>query len=139
MSIASLGSSINDLHLRVDLSNVSFGSSDTSFSSDPSVSKYISSLATTSMQANVCSQKKFLESIWRLAELPWPSQCEFVKDFLVRVEHNDQSLYSVSQENFLNLILSFIEGAIHQGDIDAQRTVLKLFLASLKKRRYALF
>ncbi|KAK4791529.1 hypothetical protein SAY86_031942 [Trapa natans] len=49
----------------------------------------------------------------------------------------DQWLDSVSPENFLCAISSFLEEAIHQGNTDAQRTVLQLFLTYLKKSRYA--
>ncbi|XP_031386837.1 uncharacterized protein LOC116200201 isoform X2 [Punica granatum] len=128
MSIASIGDSVNDLHIHMDLSNVSFGSLDTSFNSDSSLPKIT--------RTNENSKKKSLDSIWRLSELPWLSQCELVEDFRRRVEHNGQALYTASPENFLSPISKFVGEAIHHRDIKAQRNAAQLLLAYMKKSRY---
>lgn len=139
MSIASLGSSINDLHFHVDLSNLSLGSLDMSFGSDPSLPKITSGSSRMSLRGNENSRKNSWESILRLSELPWQSQCDLVEDFRCRVERDGQALHLAPPENFLSLISRFLGEAIHRGDIKAQRTGSQLLLAYLKKSRSLLF
>ncbi|KAK4754084.1 hypothetical protein SAY87_002188 [Trapa incisa] len=134
-SIDSLGSSISDLHLQVDLSSLSLGSLDTSFGSDASLSKLTSGLLRMPMLVNENSRRKSLESILRMSELPWKSQCDLVEDFRRRVEIDSQAFHLATLENFVSPIVRFLGQAIDQGDVKAQMTGSHLLLTYLKKSR----
>ncbi|KAK4760843.1 hypothetical protein SAY87_005736 [Trapa incisa] len=134
-SIASLGSSISDLHFQVDLSNLSWGSLDMSFGSHASLPKTTNGLSRLSMPSNENSRRKSLESILSMSEIPWKSQCDLVEDFRCIVESDSQAFHLAPLEDFVSPILRFLGEAIHQGDVKAQRTGSQLLLIYLKKSR----
>lgn len=128
-SIASLGSSINDLGLGIDLSSISIGSLDTSYSSDTSVGK------AAAQNHNRLSNKETLQILSKLTELQWKSQCEVIEDVSCSLEGNYLDFHSVSSMNFLEPLIRFLGEAQSQGDVNAQETVSQLLLAYLKRSR----
>ncbi|KAI4330355.1 hypothetical protein MLD38_028652 [Melastoma candidum] len=129
-SIASLGSSINDLALGIDISSVSIGSLDTGYSSDTSVQK-------------VASESRFrfsnedtLRILPNLTEMPWKSQCKVIEDVRSGLEGNYLDLHSVSMRKFLKPLIRFLGEAQSQGDVDALKTVSQLLLSYMKRIRY---
>ncbi|KAJ6353221.1 hypothetical protein OIU76_002271 [Salix suchowensis] len=84
-SVTSLSNSMNDLHLPLDISNASFGSLDSSYSSDASRSKVANGsnliLAKDNDYSYECHSytnmnQKDLKFMSGLAKLPWDSQCK---------------------------------------------------------------
>ncbi|KAA8531890.1 hypothetical protein F0562_006393 [Nyssa sinensis] len=143
-SIASLSSSMNDLYLPIDFSNVSLGSLDTSYSSEFSHAKIADGSNLTSMQtnddchkfeycANTCESN--VELLSKLDALPWDSQCKVVEGFKIHLKHDGQACYSLSSENFVEPVIRFLKDARDLLDIKAQRTGCQLLLALLNKCR----
>ncbi|KAG6766799.1 hypothetical protein POTOM_027973 [Populus tomentosa] len=139
-SIASLGSSMSDLHLPLDISNISLGSMDGSYSSESARSK--SNLMPIQNNddsyrhhsyVNINQQDlKFLSG---LAELPWESQCKMVEDVKSCLQCNDQLCHSLSSENFVEPLFRFLRDAHDQQDIGAQRFGYQLLLSFASKNR----
>ncbi|XP_016651848.1 PREDICTED: U-box domain-containing protein 5-like isoform X1 [Prunus mume] len=140
-SIASLGSSMNDIHLQMDLSNVSFGSLDTSYNSDSSRTKIESGLSLVQEYddslkygyAKNCETD--LEFLSKLGELPWESQCKVVKDVKSHLKCNPQASYSMSSKNFVNPLIKFLRDAHDLDDVKAQRDGFKLMFNFVSKNR----
>uniref|UniRef100_A0A5B6ZAN0 RING-type E3 ubiquitin transferase n=1 Tax=Davidia involucrata TaxID=16924 RepID=A0A5B6ZAN0_DAVIN len=143
-SIASLSSSMIDLHLPIDFSNVSLGSLDISYSSDSSRVKITDGSNLTSTQINDDSHKFEsyantreinVEILSKLDALPWDSQCKVVEDFKINLKNDDQARCSLSSENFVEPLTRFLKDAHDLHDIKAQRTGSQLLLALLNKCR----
>ncbi|XP_061972725.1 U-box domain-containing protein 5-like isoform X3 [Populus nigra] len=143
-SIASLSSSMNDLNLPLDISNVSLGSLDASYSSDASRSKVANGSNLILVQDNDYSyechsytnmNQQDLKFLSGLAELPWDSQCKMVEDVKGCLQCNDQVCPSLSSENFVEPLFGFLRDAREQQDIGAQRVGFHLLLSFVSKNR----
>lgn len=145
-SIASLGSSLNDLRLQVDFSNVSLGSLESSNNSESPLQRFANAFNPGTLQTKDLKQEhsyrsfdedeEYFDIFSKLTELPWQSQCKVVEDFKSNLESNHRSLHSGSTENFLEPLLRFLGESRDLGDVKAQKTALQLLLTYLKKSRY---
>lgn len=122
-SIASLTSSMNDLNLPLDYSNVSLGSS---YTSDPSSTK-ISNDIRVSHEIDRVFLSKF-------STLPWDSQCNAVEDVKKLLTHNDQSWSGIPSGKFVQVILRFLKDAHELHDMEAQMTGCLLLFEVVQKR-----
>lgn len=136
-SIRSFGSSMNSLHLPVDLSSMSLGSLDYSHNSDSSHVKKSNDLNLTSKKAddnsrsqqlNVHLHETDLIILSKFHELEWDSQCEVIKDLKDRLKCNCQDACSVSSGNFVELLNKFLRSAYEHQDVKALRTGTQLLL-----------
>ncbi|XP_021605338.1 U-box domain-containing protein 5 isoform X2 [Manihot esculenta] len=146
-SIASLGSSMNDLHLPLDVSNISLGSLDASYSSDSSRTRFAdgSSFTLTQktddchrFQSHACIHETDSEFLMRLSELNWDFQCKMVEDVKNHLQSNLQSYQSMSSENFVDPLIQFLKDACGQCDARAQRAGCQLLLVFVSKNRSGL-
>lgn len=143
-SISSNASSMRDLNLQIDISNLSIRSLDSSYSSDfsnPKVKRGFSSLRGPSkvdsrtflFYQSVCDIRRQVLS--NVNDLPWESQCgaiQDVKDYLI--EYNPSCAF-VSSENFVEPLVQFLKDALDKQDVEAQKAGIQLFLAFLKASR----
>ncbi|PON67644.1 Beta-catenin [Parasponia andersonii] len=141
-SIASFGSSMNDLHLQMDFSNISLGSIDASFSSDSLHTKTAngSSSAQTddgSESFQSCSNvsETDLEFLSSLGELSWESRCKVVGDVKNYLKCNDKAYHSLSPENFVEPLITFLTDARDSDDVNVQRDGFQLLLTFVSKNR----
>ncbi|KAK9902917.1 hypothetical protein M0R45_001430 [Rubus argutus] len=140
-SIASLGSSMNDLRLQMDLSTMSFGSLDTSFNSDASRTKTKDGLSLSQIDddslkyqyAKNCETD--LEFPSNISELKWDSQCQVVEDVTNYLKCHDQASYSMSSKNFVEPLIKFLRDAHDRDDVKAQRDGFKLLSTFVSKNR----
>ncbi|POO02509.1 Coatomer beta subunit [Trema orientale] len=141
-SIASFGSSMNDLRLQMDFSNISLGSIDASFSSDSSRTKTTNGLS--SVQTDDGSERfqscpniseTDLEFLSNLGELSWESRCKVVDDVNNHLKCNDKAYHSPSPENFVKPLIAFLTDARDSKDVNAQRDGFQLLLAFVSKNR----
>ncbi|KAG6773922.1 hypothetical protein POTOM_021266 [Populus tomentosa] len=143
-SIASLSSSMDDLNLPLDISNISLGSLDASYSSDASQSKVANGSNLILVRENDYSyechsymnmNQQDLKFLSGLAELSWDSQCKMVEDVKGCLLCNDQVCPSLSSENFAEPLFRFLRDAREQQDIGAQRVGFQLLLSFVSKNR----
>ncbi|XWS42070.1 hypothetical protein CRYUN_Cryun17cG0137400 [Craigia yunnanensis] len=143
-SIASFGSSINDLRFPVDLSNISLGSLDTSYTSDGSYNKIADGLSLireqtsddlSRYQSPSNASRMYLESLSSLAELDWESKCKMVEDMKTHLKCDDLACLSMSSKNFFEPLINFLSSAHDLHDIRAQRAGLQLLFTFLSKKR----
>lgn len=145
-SIASFGSSMNDLRLPMDISNMSLGSLDTSYSSDISRSRTAEGLNLISMQtkqAHKCQSYGSVheidfESLSKLNVLQWESQCELVENVKKQLDYNEEACQFLSSENFVEPLVSFLKDAHDVQDIKAQKAGSQLLLAFMSRNRNAI-
>ncbi|XP_025013547.1 U-box domain-containing protein 5 isoform X2 [Ricinus communis] len=142
-SIASLGNSMNDIHLPLDISNMSLGSLDASYSSD-SRNKVAdgSSLMLIRetddchrFQSNACVHETDSGNLTRLSELQWDSQSKMVEYVKKYLQYNDQAYHSLSFENFVGPLIRYLRDAHDQHDVKAQKAGSELLLAFVSKNR----
>ncbi|KAG7994067.1 hypothetical protein I3843_01G037400 [Carya illinoinensis] len=148
-SIVSFGSSMNNLHLPVDLSNVSVGSLDSSYALDSSQSYALDSSQSYALDSShTMSTKEEQKSnsyakiheidtkyLSKLAELQWESQCKVVEDVKNQLNESDQACHSMSSDNFVRPLARFLRDALHLHDVKAQRTGSQLLSAFVRKNR----
>lgn len=141
-SIASLGSLMNDLRLPMDFSNISLGSLDASFSSDCSGTKGDIGLSfvqtdnsSDKFQSNADIAETDLEFLSKLGELSWEPRCKVVEDVKSHLNCDDKACYSLSSENFVEPLITFIRDARASNDIKAQRDGFQLLLTFVTKNR----
>ncbi|XP_038718738.1 U-box domain-containing protein 5 isoform X2 [Tripterygium wilfordii] len=138
-SIASFGNSMNDLRLPLDISNVSLGSLDTSYSPHSLHAKVADASNTTLAMGNVESHRRHsLDEtgfLLTLSELNWESQNKMVENIKSYLQHSDQTCYSLSSENFVEPLIKFLREAHSLHDLEAQRTGYQLLLAFVSKNR----
>ncbi|XP_059623642.1 U-box domain-containing protein 5-like isoform X2 [Cornus florida] len=143
-SIASLSSSMNDIRLPMDFSNVSLGSSDTSYNSDSSRVRITNGFNLISEQtkddshsiqsyANTC--ETIMEFLSKLDALSWESQCKAVEDVRHYLNHDDQACHLLLLENSVKPLIRFLKDAHDLHDVKAQRTGSQLLLAFVNKCR----
>ncbi|KAE8707733.1 hypothetical protein F3Y22_tig00110377pilonHSYRG00299 [Hibiscus syriacus] len=143
-SIASFGSSINDMRFPLDISNISIGSLDTSYNSDGSRNKVADGLRLIRKQtsddlsqyqnpSNAC--KMDVESLFSLSELDWESQYEIVEDMKNHLKCDDLACMPMSSKNFIEPLIKFLSLARDMLDIRAQKAGFQLLLTFLSKTR----
>lgn len=143
-SIASLGSSMNDLHLPLDISNISLGSLDASYSSDSSRTRFSDgSNAILASKNDDCHRFQSYPSIretdseflTRVSELNWDAQCKMIEDVKSHLQNNLQSCHSVSSDNFVDPLIRFLKDACNRHDARAQKAGSQLLLVFVSKSR----
>ncbi|XVE82607.1 hypothetical protein DITRI_Ditri16bG0019100 [Diplodiscus trichospermus] len=143
-SIASFGNSMNDLHFPVDISNISLGSLDTSYTLDGSRNKVADGLSLKPEQTSDDlwrhqtfseASKPDLESLSSLDELDWESQYKMVEDMENHLKCNDLDCLSMSSKNFIEPLIKFLSSAHDLHDIRAERAGFQLLLTFLSKNR----
>lgn len=136
-SIKSLGSYFNDLNLPMDLTNMSLGSLDNSFSSDVSQVKTNHDLNLMMTKSNENSQPHKhtvhaeihdtdLMLLPQLHDLQWDSQCKIIEDLKDHMKSNSQATLSVSAENLVEPVVRFLSNANDQQDVKALRAGTQL-------------
>ncbi|XVF62046.1 hypothetical protein PTKIN_Ptkin08bG0185700 [Pterospermum kingtungense] len=143
-SIASFGSSMNDIRFPVDISSISLGSLDTSYTSDASRNKLADGLNLIPEQTtdDLCqyqspsnASRTDLESISSLAELDWESKCKMVEDMKTHLKCDDLACLSMSSKNFIEPLINFLSSAHDSHDTRAVRSGLQLLWTFLSKNR----
>lgn len=139
-SIASFGSSMNDLCLPIDLSSISLGAIDTSYNSDSSRTRAVDGLSLVQSDSDKCQSdvnmcKPDLEFLSKLGKLPWESRCQVVNDVKNKLKYNDQDCISLSSENFVEPLIIFLKEARDLEDIKSQRSGFQLLLTFVSKNR----
>uniref|UniRef100_A0A2P2LBK4 RING-type E3 ubiquitin transferase n=1 Tax=Rhizophora mucronata TaxID=61149 RepID=A0A2P2LBK4_RHIMU len=143
-SVASIGISMNDLHLPLDISNVSLGSSNGSYCSDSPRTKIAERSNLMFMQRNndyggfpscANTNKTCLDFLSRLAKLGWESKCKAVEDVKSHLEDNVHLFHHISYENFVEPLIRFLRDAKYQHDARAQRAGSQLLLAFVSRKR----
>ncbi|KAJ7953016.1 RING-type E3 ubiquitin transferase [Quillaja saponaria] len=141
-SIASFGSPMNDLHLQVDLSTMSFGSLDTSYGSESSQAKTADGLNLMLMRTSDNSHAAMHDADWvllsKLPDLQWDSQCQVIEDVKNCLKGNDQAYHFVSSDNFVDPLIKFLMDANDLHDVKAQRAGAKLLLEFVSNCRNGL-
>ncbi|KAG4987932.1 hypothetical protein JHK85_030915 [Glycine max] len=136
-SISSLGSYFNDFTAPVDLSSMSIGPLDTSFSLDASHGKSTrgSNLMQTKSRDNSHKHQAHTEIhdtdlmlLPQLCDLQWDSQCKVIQDLKDNLKSNSQAFVSVSAENFIEPLVRFLSNAYDLRDIKALRAGTQLLL-----------
>uniref|UniRef100_A0A7N2M0S1 U-box domain-containing protein n=1 Tax=Quercus lobata TaxID=97700 RepID=A0A7N2M0S1_QUELO len=143
VSSVSTGRSMDDIQLRLDLSNFSSGSLVTSFISDSPCTKIADCLSLTSMQTKdvhkfpSCAKinETDLKFLSELAELEWESQCEVVEDVKRHLNYTEENYYSLSYENFVEPLVRFMKDAFDRHDMIAQKAGCLLLFAFVSKVR----
>ncbi|XVF59639.1 hypothetical protein PTKIN_Ptkin07bG0292000 [Pterospermum kingtungense] len=143
-SIASFGSSMIDLRFPVDISSMSLGSLDTSYTSDGSCNKIADGSSLIPRQTSddlwqyqslSKASKMDFESLSSLGELDWESQCKMVEDTKSQLKRDDLDFLSMSSKNFIEPLIKFLSSAHDFHDIRAQRAGFQLLLTFLSKNR----
>ncbi|XP_041026907.1 U-box domain-containing protein 5-like [Juglans microcarpa x Juglans regia] len=142
-SIASFGSSMNDLHFPIDLSDVSLGSIETTYTLDSSHAKTADGLNVNSMwtkgelkcQSNAGIHETDLECLSKLAELEWESQCKAIEDVKKHLNDSEEAFLFVSYDDFAEPIIRFLKDAHDRHDVKAQKAGCQLLLAYVSKNR----
>ncbi|CAK7346355.1 unnamed protein product [Dovyalis caffra] len=141
-SIASFGSSMNDLHLGV--SSVSLRSSDTNYGSHlidddgntgPSarLPETKEEVCTSHSPTNGC--RAGLACLAKLASLPWKSHCKTVQDVKEELNKNEQVCDSMSSDIYMKSLLKVLKNAHDLCDVRAQKESAELILAILSEDR----
>ncbi|XP_021718024.1 U-box domain-containing protein 5-like [Chenopodium quinoa] len=142
-SIRSTASSMKDIYLQIDMSNLSLGSLDSSYSS-MSHAKLEHSFGSIKKSIDVEFQKfEFYSSIndirkrflSNVRELPWESQCTAIQDVNTYLIDYNPSCAFVSSENFLDPLVLFLEDALVKCDNEAQKAGIKVLSTYLQAKR----
>uniref|UniRef100_A0A6N2LDM8 RING-type E3 ubiquitin transferase n=1 Tax=Salix viminalis TaxID=40686 RepID=A0A6N2LDM8_SALVM len=142
-SVASFGSSMNDLHY-LQLSNVSLQSSDaicgSHFTGDDGVIRLSARLPP--MKEEICTRHSCtncssigLASISNLASLPWKSQCKAVQDIKEGLDINKQACDCMFSDISMNSLIGFLKVARDSSDVIAQKDSADVILAILSEDR----
>ncbi|XP_039033928.1 U-box domain-containing protein 5-like [Hibiscus syriacus] len=143
-SISSLGSSINDLRFPLDISNISLGSLDTSYTSDGSRNRIEdgSSLMPEKTSDDLRLYRSLtqtaetnLECLSGLAELDRESQYKMIEDIKNHLKCDDLDCLHFSSKNFIEPLIRFLSSANDLHDIRAQRAGFQLLSTFLSKNR----
>ncbi|KAJ4964047.1 hypothetical protein NE237_023986 [Protea cynaroides] len=144
-SIASFGSSMNDVPIHIDVSSISLDSSDASYASDSSHVKIVDALSMVPPRMNSGShgyQSSVNSNHWitsgilaKLAELPWESQCKLVEDVKNDLKEDDQACLFLLSDSSVPSLIRFMEDACSLSDVKAQRDGVQVLLALVSKCR----
>ncbi|XP_019182567.1 PREDICTED: U-box domain-containing protein 5 [Ipomoea nil] len=132
VSIASLGSSMNDLRLPIDFSNLSLGSSDSSY---PKITSHSNNANGNSRKSRISGSmnEMDMESLYSLESLSWESQCDLVEKVRSSLQHSNRAPKQTSSENYVQPLMRFLNGAHDLQDENAQILGCQLLLTFLKK------
>lgn len=125
-SICSNASSMRDIHLQIDISNLSLGSLDSSYSlgfSNPKGKKFRFYRSIGEIKRRV---------LFNISDVPWESQYRAVQDVKDYLINYDSSCTFVSSENFMEPLVQFLKNAFDKQDVEAQEAGTQLFLTFLK-------
>ncbi|XP_015066644.1 U-box domain-containing protein 5-like isoform X2 [Solanum pennellii] len=128
-SIASLSSSMMDLSINIDFSNLSMGTSDASFASHPSHSKISNDFHKGQSRESIHEME--LERLTRLSSLSWESQCNLVGNIRNMLTQNGEASNWMSSDNFIQKLFRFLKDAHKCDDQDAQLLGCQSLLAVL--------
>ncbi|KAK4490606.1 hypothetical protein RD792_001293 [Penstemon davidsonii] len=117
-SIASLSSSMNDLNLPLDFSNVSLGSSKGLYPDD----------SHTKCELD-------LEFLSKYSSLPWDSRCNAVEDMKRLLEQKDELWSMMPSGKLVQLLIIFLKDACEIHDVEAQMTGCVILLEFVQKHR----
>ncbi|XP_048227432.1 U-box domain-containing protein 5 isoform X3 [Ricinus communis] len=143
-SIASIGSSMNDLHLQV--SNISLSSSDTNFGADL-LDDYNNADSGGLPQKNAgsCTSRSSIKdisigftSLSKLDSLPWESQSKAVHDIKEQLNENEKAYDCMFDNSFIKPLINFLLGAYDSNDVQAQNDAAEVLLSILSKSRIEL-
>ncbi|KAJ4964966.1 hypothetical protein NE237_016815 [Protea cynaroides] len=142
-SIASFGSSLNDVPIQIDLSSISIDSWDASCGSDSAHVKIVDAPSVVPFRMNSDSlgcQSSANSNHWmrpgflsKLAELPWESQCKAVEAVKNHLKEDDQACHSLFSDSSLQLLIRFMENAYSLSDVKALRDGAQVLLALVNK------
>ncbi|KAM7520188.1 hypothetical protein LguiB_019150 [Lonicera macranthoides] len=121
-SVASLSSSMNDLCIPVDLSNVSLGSLD-------------SSRGKITDEDFHRTRSNSMEILQKLDGLPWESQCKVIEDLNIFLKRDEEDCRVMTSENFVEPLFRFLNNAVDLCDVKAQRSGCGLLLVFVSKCR----
>lgn len=140
-STASFGSSINDLRFPVDISNISLGSLDASYTSSKKNGDGLS-LVPEQNSDDLCGyqspsniSKMDLESLSSLLELDWEAQYKIVEDMKNHLDCDELACFSMSSKNFIEPLIKFLSTGHDLHDVRAQRAGFQLLSTFLRKNR----
>lgn len=143
-SIASLSSSMNDLPLPIDFSNLSIGSSDARFCSYSSYEKIDIGIHTKTVdtedihrvQSNGNPHEKDMQILFELDSLPWKLRCNVIQDMKISENHGHQTCDSMSCQNLVRTVLKILKYALDIYDVEAQKKGCLLLSSFLNDCRY---
>ncbi|XP_010548323.1 PREDICTED: U-box domain-containing protein 5 isoform X2 [Tarenaya hassleriana] len=140
ISIASFGSSMYNLRLPSDISSISIGGSDASFSGEtPPISKISKGSAFTGHMGSSHSEVEIeIDPLCGLDDLAWEAQRKVVKDVRNRLEHNSRAFPAMSPPKFLKPLVSYLKNANNIHCVEDIRAGLDLLLTFLTKNRKAI-
>ncbi|OIS98411.1 u-box domain-containing protein 5 [Nicotiana attenuata] len=125
-SITSLSSSVNDLRLPIEFSNLSCGSPDAglvSVAKTPNDFDVVSGESNDSIhkiQSGVSIQDMDLNHLTGFSSFSWESQCILVGNISNFFKHNDQACSWMSSEDFVLTMVRFLNDARDFNDLNAQ-------------------
>lgn len=139
-SISSLSSSINNLLLPIDFSNLSHGSSD---AGHVSYAKRLNNFYRISEESNGSShsvqfQDMDMNPLTRLSSLSWGSQCILVGKICNIFKYNDQTCSWMSSEDLVPAIIRFLKDAHDLNDLNSQILGCQSLSTVLQKCRSSL-
>ncbi|KAJ9166077.1 hypothetical protein P3X46_020875 [Hevea brasiliensis] len=145
-SIASIGSSVNDLRLQV--SNVSLRSTDTNCGADlvDDDNNANFSVGLPQMNAGACVSQSSISahsiirmaSLSKLDSLPWEYRCKAVQDIKEQLNKNEQECDWLFNNSYMKLLIKFLKDAYDSSDEKAQDDLAEVLLAILSKSRFGL-
>ncbi|XP_021838942.2 U-box domain-containing protein 5 [Spinacia oleracea] len=144
-SIRSTSSSMKDINLRIDTSNLSMVSLDSSYTNMSSHGKVENSFSSIKELSGVVESHRFQhypsiddirkQFLSNVRELAWELQCTAIQDVYTYLIYYNPSCAFVSSENFLDPLILFLEDALDKLDREAQKAGSKLFLTFLQAKR----
>lgn len=146
-SIASLSSSMMDLSINIDFSNLSLGTSDAVFASHPLHAKISNDFSVVSPecsgnfhigQSRESMHEMELERLTRLSSLSWESQCNLVGNIRNMLTQNSEASNWMSSDNIIQKLFRFLKDALKCHDQDAQLLGCQSLLAILDECRSSL-
>lgn len=140
-SILNTASSMNDIDIQIDMSNLSLGSIDSSYNT--LVAKLENSFGSNKSYENECPRFQVYGSIdeirtqflSNIGGFSWELQCAAIRDVHTYLISHNPSWDFVTSENFLDPLVSFLLDALNKHDIEAQQDGSRLFLVFLRSDR----
>lgn len=141
-SIASLSSSMMDLSINIDFSNLSLGTSYAGLASHSSHAKPPNDFSAVSLessgnfhkgQSGESMHEMELERLTRLNSLSWESQCNLVGNIRNMLKQNGEASNWMTSENFIQKLIRFLKDAHKFNDQVAQLLGCQSLLAVLEE------
>lgn len=135
-SISSLGSSMKDICLQMDLCDLSIGSLDTDYGKITDDVNLLSvPVYGDRYHSSEIMDKKVPEYLSGLAAHSWESQCKLVEDAKSYLISSGQAHRYMSSESIVDPLIQFLKDAQEQHDVNALRSGCQLLLAFVRKGR----